>query len=956
MPQVFVKSPAGDVVPMEAEAAAQALSMGYTRVEAPAQPASSVGDTVAAGALGAMRGLTMGLSDLAPLVSGVPFTEGMGPGGNRLGAVTPGEVKALKEQYPITSTVGEVAGVIAPAVLSGGAAGAPTLTGAVSKLGQTVERGVVRAMSAPTIRAVPGVAEEAAKRALSMGLGSTVETAAYSVGQAVSEAALGDPAKVAEHVFADVGLSAMLGLGLGAVGGAVAELTPHAIGAAKNAGAKRLGHWRDYLVEKYPKIAPMLGVDEDIARVTVTNRALLAENKEARNAVVRSLTDAATDVEDVNVAMGRLVHGGPLEEAVKVGAAKINPQAAATETDRLLGLVEGSVGKMGSSPLDFDPGRVRQVAKVLERSRGELLPSVEPVAAKLTDTLRAFREDPNLHMYGPFKGKLVLDDLAEAVKSTRASDVPVIRQTIREEAEKLVAKMPGAKKYADEIASLSDELASSVKGPAEQFATLRKVAKELDDVIPYKKDRLALSPSEKAVVDEALTLRSAIKDSLHDPTRWGDAGSLLARVDAAVGDLIETRKPLLAGSGIFSERMGRGAGPFKTYSVNPDKVGRWMGKIGTEGGEERMRYLADYLDSSKNFVKVYKDVHAAAGMDLPGMDAATITKLIGRTDDAVAKAKTQALLEQAAKAGSQSPDMLGGVAKPALGALGFGPTGFALGTLWSAYGFAKKPTAVASTLYTLEQSAQRVSKAIDTAAKTLMTGSVKAQHVGRGMAAAGLSKVFGEDEERSAKRFEKRLEGVAALVNNPTHLTNTLSAGMSGPMQEHAPKTNEALMNVNLRAVAEIDKVLKPKSRPGFMAGKPVYSQTEINAVNRVFEALDSGPDYLLKQAAAGTLTRAAVDVVRNVLPELYAAQVQNVLKYYVERGGGVDPSRRGMLSILLGQDVDGMLRPVAVAATSASYAAVSEESKPGRKPSNPVTLASRTQTPVGQLAEGEKA
>ena len=32
--------------------------------------------------------------------------------------------------------------------------------------------------------------------------------------QAVSEAALGDPAKVAEHVFADVGLSAMLGFGL----------------------------------------------------------------------------------------------------------------------------------------------------------------------------------------------------------------------------------------------------------------------------------------------------------------------------------------------------------------------------------------------------------------------------------------------------------------------------------------------------------------------------------------------------------------------------------------------------------------------------------------------------------------------------------------------------------------------------------------------------------------------
>jgi hypothetical protein len=73
---------------------------------------------------------------------------------------------------------------------------------------------------------------------------------------------------------------------------------------------------------------------------------------------------------------------------------------------------------------------------------------------------------------------------------------------------------------------------------------------------------------------------------------------------------------------------------------------------------------------------------------------------------------------------------------------------------------------------------------------------------------------------------------------------------------------------------------------------------------------------------------------------------------------GGIDPSKKGMLSVLLGQDVDGMLRPVAVAATAASYAPVEEHPGRGGDRSSPknLTVASRSATSLERISKGEES
>lgn len=161
-----------------------------------------------AGAAGAARSASFGLSDQFLVRSGLVKSE---------------TLKALEEFQPEATIAGQVAGVagaiLAPQV--GGAAallGAPTRAvlgagAAVGKAAVPLAEGLLAA-SSPAVRKIVATAAE-------LGVGSALEGAAYGLGQSVSEQALGDPDLNAERVASNIGMSALLGAGIGATFGAV---------------------------------------------------------------------------------------------------------------------------------------------------------------------------------------------------------------------------------------------------------------------------------------------------------------------------------------------------------------------------------------------------------------------------------------------------------------------------------------------------------------------------------------------------------------------------------------------------------------------------------------------------------------------------------------------------------------------------------------------------------------
>ena len=188
---------------------------------------------VLAGALATMRGASAGFSDLLA---------------KQTGLITEQKLRNLQEAHPTISAGFEVAGAVAPVLFSGGAglAGRAAVQRmiaegmtkeaaelAVSKMGQSVVNKIASAAPSAMIdsigaiagaKAAPLVGKALSKttsnvinKAVTLGIGSSVEGAMFGVGKLISEDQLGNAEFNAENLLATIGESAALG---GVLGGA----------------------------------------------------------------------------------------------------------------------------------------------------------------------------------------------------------------------------------------------------------------------------------------------------------------------------------------------------------------------------------------------------------------------------------------------------------------------------------------------------------------------------------------------------------------------------------------------------------------------------------------------------------------------------------------------------------------------------------------------------------------
>lgn len=231
----------GHAIDVPADEAAPYIVKGYTAEQPAARADRIAGEqaderdpgAVAAGALGALRGLTFGGSDA--VVRGVGAATGDNSGAEQLADI--------RDRHGVASTIGNVIGQIGPAIATGGAslegeAGllARTPAGFISRIGSKVA-GLGEAEGVGAL----------AKAGYTAG-GAAVEGAAQNAGAYISDVALGDKDLSADGFVGAMGKGAFYG---GVAGGALslsasglqaarrllpsAEVTSEAVAASETA-------------------------------------------------------------------------------------------------------------------------------------------------------------------------------------------------------------------------------------------------------------------------------------------------------------------------------------------------------------------------------------------------------------------------------------------------------------------------------------------------------------------------------------------------------------------------------------------------------------------------------------------------------------------------------------------------------------------------------------------------
>ena len=253
--QVSIVLPNGQGYKVEGKKAAQALSLGAKfesesdaiKREYRQEYGSGFDNALLAFGAGVGRGVTLGLSDAVLTQTGM---------------ADPRVLDAYREEFGGLSLTGEIGGAILPAFLTGGTGGAATLArltpaGAVSLASTKVGQQTAKTLIAKS--ATDSLLRKTAQAGVSAGVAAGLEGTIYGAGIELSDYVLKDKPKSAEQIISNIGLSGLLGGGLGTAlgGGAVLSL----------GGAKALVQKTVRMIEKVSDSKLVEGFTDTVANV-----------------------------------------------------------------------------------------------------------------------------------------------------------------------------------------------------------------------------------------------------------------------------------------------------------------------------------------------------------------------------------------------------------------------------------------------------------------------------------------------------------------------------------------------------------------------------------------------------------------------------------------------------------------------------------------------------------------
>ncbi len=341
--------------------------------------------------------------------------------------------------------------------------------------------------------------------------------------------------------------------------------------------------------------------------------------------------------------------------------------------------------------------------------------------------------------------------------------------------------------------------------------------------------------------------------------------------------------------------------------VDPGKVENFLKNTNTARGAKAASIYADYVSNTSNLMDSIEHEYSL-GSSPVDPDLNSVRNLVEKNKGVLENQQDSVLAAKLAQQGAGS----GGLGEAA----GVGVAGHLLGLPGPLIG------AITGTLEVLRNPIE----AIDKVAKLQKVVSSSADRLGKladavasssGSSLGGAVKgyVAGQAAIPDAKEYEKVSNKITALNNDFQGTADRIHANTQ-VLEPHAPAIADSMRQTAGTALSFLSNKIKSLTPPGPLATKPEPSKAQIASFSKSYEAVER-PLSILKEAAKGTLTHEGVEAVAAVHPALFNSMKQAIMSSLAnnKKADKMPYHRKLMLSLLLGQDLDGSTNPVSMAA-----------------------------------------
>jgi len=761
------------------------------------------GSTVAAG-LGLARGATFGLSDVALTKAGV----------------SPQTLKGYQEENPISSTVGEIGSAFLP-------------TGAASVVAKA-GLGVAKALPAAS-KVVQGAAQYATEGAL------------FGLGQSISESALGDHDLVSEQTLGNIGFSAIMSGGIGAVVGKLSKTFPGspeatlAVEKAKQTATpgsdvsviSNLNIPADekvYFLDKMTKLKPEA-------------ETLKKEFSEVGLPVVTGQLSDSKDIQNISSVLSQLPlneDGRIIRESVQQGYSKVDD------------IIRQSFG--ASDHLDAAAGGAKAKELIADTFEQKYAPFRSAYAEReAVGNAIKIADDVSLKAY---------DDLVDLSQKYKNETNPG-RKVIREEAENFL-KEASAEAPITKLDAYSKSLGQSGSeafraGKYDIYEAYKSVQRKVDhfrDLHLEKYGEAGEVEAYKALKKEYAKFKSIMSDFTQD-TKLGKKAMTEMGLDEILAKIPDEKFI----DKIFDPKNAKGLARLqKEFPEVFDVV--------VQQKKSQM-----YVDAMNN--KKFNPYNLLKNID-------DQKKISTGVKDLLFTPEQRRQMEIAKKWMENLPEKIGPSGTPegmAWMELAQDPTKGLITHFTNKYGarYAKRMidqlesgqgSQTLRTLMNIEKGAQRATKKINTGITNLLESGGP-----RKALLMGVSKVSPFNNEE----YEKIINDVQETANNPSVFQEKVSSATEG-LYNYAPNINNSMQVGIVRGMQFLQSKIPPGATETniFQEKKPA-SKYDIAKFKRYYDVVDN-PMVAMDQLAVGFIPSETIETLTAVYPRLYMDMKQQVI------------------------------------------------------------------------------
>jgi hypothetical protein len=907
--RVEVVGPAGQRGSIEAADAQDAFSrLGYQWVSPTALQDETLeekyGDSPGkAFAEGVGRGATLGLSDVALVKSGL---------------VTKEALRERQKRHPVAATTGEITGAIVPAFIPGGQF---TAAGAAARVGMAAERAAAAGATSLTGRLAAGA------------VGGAVENSLWGLGSAISEKALGDSNMTAQKLVGTVGLNAVLG----GLGGAAGKGLGHLLGHEADDVAARA------VREEAPPAgaandmppgagqAPTAGAANDSPGLSLPDGLPFApgSGKKLESLAEKHLPRAKQVLEDLGLNF-------PKSEEWVLRDLDLTKSQTTKLREGGRGALEG-LDKSAPRAL-LEDARYRE-AKTLGQKLELIRAKQQEAGSAIGDAVKRFDElaEPGLRPNYPDIADKIETEVLAPLRKGSTLNKPIVER-LEQEVENLRYRPDTTFSAAEELKRSYDPF---LRWDSQTEAPMRDALRKVRGIINGE------------IESKAEALSTKVADGSFE--KWREAKKLYAgmtQLEDMVAKRVDARD---VGNRFFSLTDNIHGAAFGAAAGGLNPLGMAAGAAAAVLNKWTRERLPHIIALQLDAFEKQASVRAAA------------KGLLGFVREETAKGATAA----ANAAEAAAPGAVGavaGVAPEAATAAASGPFGRYTEALTRA---AAQGPAHLWALHTLLSDADGEYRHIMTGAG-LKYDEDEAPHRHRAGALETIEAKVGESDTRldkavtalldkrpkartgkplTAEGLRAHADELANLVANPDALTDRL-AHATAALGQVAPDTSAALMQAAQRGVAYLHQVAPKAPTPALDVPALRRPWAPSDADVAKFEkrlAAVTDPYSTIEDAAAGRVTREAVEALQAVYPELLGAVRDRLLERLASHGTQLDYQQRLTLGTLFGKPLDDSAQPQRLAALQALHQV--PQGPPPSRGGKPPHLAAGFQTDSERLA-----